>query len=123
MVFENPSVTLTLVRAGKVRALATTGETRNAEAPDIPTMVEAGIPDFVSVSFTGLAAPAGTPADIVAKLNAAANDSLNSPEVHTALTRLAVEPRPGTPAEFAAFVAKETEKWRAVVQAAKIRIE
>jgi tripartite-type tricarboxylate transporter receptor subunit TctC len=123
MVFENPSVTLPLVRAGKVRALASTGEKRSAETADIPTMIEAGIPDFVSVSFTGLAAPAGTPAEIVAKLNAAANDSLNSPDVHTALTRLAVEPRPGTPADFAAFVARETETWRAVVQAAKIRIE
>lgn len=123
MVFENPSITLPLVRAGKVRALATTGERRGAETADIPTMIEAGVPDFVSVSFTGLAAPAGTPADIVARLNAAANDSLNSPEVHTALTRLAVEPRPGTPADFAAFVTRETEKWRAVVQAAKIRIE
>ena len=123
MVFENPSITLPLVRAGKVRALATTGETRSAETADIPTMIEAGISDFVSLSFTGLVAPAGTPAEIVARLNAAANDSLNSPEVHTALTRLAVEPRPGTPADFAAFVTRETEKWRAVVQAAKIRIE
>jgi len=121
--FENPFVTLPLVRAGKVRALASTGETRGAETADIPTMIEAGIPDFVSVSFTGLAAPAGTPAEIVAKLNAAANDSLNSPDVHTALTRLAVEPRPGTPADFAAFVVRETEKWRTVVQAAKIRID
>ncbi len=123
LVFENPSVTLPLVRAGKVRALATTGEARGAETPDIPTMTEAGVPDFVSLSFTGLVAPAGTPAEIVAKLNAAANDSLASPEVHTTLTRLAVEPQPGPPADFAAFVARETEKWRAVVQAAKIRIE
>jgi tripartite-type tricarboxylate transporter receptor subunit TctC len=123
MVFENPSITLPLVRAGTVRALASTGETRSAETTDIPTMIEAGIPDFVSLSFTGLVAPAGTPAEIVARLNAAANDSLASPEVHTALTRLAVEPRPGTPADFAAFVAHETEKWRAVVQAARIRIE
>jgi tripartite-type tricarboxylate transporter receptor subunit TctC len=122
-VFENPSVTLPLVRAGQVRALATTGEKRGAETADIPTMAEAGIADFVSVSFTGLAAPAGTPAEIVAKLNAAANDSLNSADVHAALTRLAVEPRPGTPADFAAFVARETDMWRAVVQAAKIRIE
>jgi tripartite-type tricarboxylate transporter receptor subunit TctC len=122
-VFENPAVTLPQVRAGKLRALGNTGERRGAETADIPTMIEAGIPDFVTVSFTGLAAPAGTPAEIVAKLNAAANESLNSPDVHTALTRLAVEPRPGTPADFAAFVAKETEKWRAVVQAAKIRIE
>jgi tripartite-type tricarboxylate transporter receptor subunit TctC len=123
MVFENPSVTLPLVRAGKVRALATTGETRGAETADIPTMIEAGVSEFVSLSFTGLVAPAGTPAEIVARLNSAANDSLKLPEVHAVLTRLAVEPRPGTPADFAAFVARETEKWRAVVQAAKIRID
>jgi tripartite-type tricarboxylate transporter receptor subunit TctC len=121
--FENPSVTLPLIRAGKLRALASTGETRSAETSDIPTMIEAGVPDFVSVSFTGLVAPAGTPAEIVARLNTAANDSLNSPDVHTMLTRLAVEPRPGSTADFAAFVMRETEKWRAVVQAAKIRIE
>jgi tripartite-type tricarboxylate transporter receptor subunit TctC len=66
---------------------------------------------------------AGTPAEIIARLNAAANDSLTAPDVHTALTRLAAEPRPGTPADFAAFVARESEKWRAVVQAARIRIE
>jgi tripartite-type tricarboxylate transporter receptor subunit TctC len=123
MVFENPSVTLPLVRAGQVRPLASTGAQRGAETADIPTMIEAGIPDFVSVSFTGLAAPAGTPAEIVGKLNAAANDALNSPDVHTALTRLAVEPRPGTPDEFTAFVARETENWHVVVEAAKIRIE
>lgn len=123
MVFENPSVTLPLVRGGMVRALATTGKKRGAETAEIPTMIEAGIPDFVSASFTGLVAPAGTPAEIVTKLNAAANDSINSHEVHTALTRLAVDPRPGSPANFAALVAGETEKWRAVVQAAKIRIE
>jgi tripartite-type tricarboxylate transporter receptor subunit TctC len=122
-VFENPAVTLPLVRAGQVRALATTGEKRSAETADIPTMAEAGIPDFVSVSFTGLIAPAGTPAEIITRLNDAANDALNTPDVHTALTRLAVEPRPGTPADFAAFVVRETERWRAVVQAAKIRIE
>jgi tripartite-type tricarboxylate transporter receptor subunit TctC len=123
MTFENPSVSLPLVRGGQVRALASTGEMRNPEAPEIPTMAEAGIPDFVSVSFTGLAAPAGTPAEIVARLNAAANDSLNSPQVRAALAKLAVEPRVGSPANFAAFLVRETEKWGAVVRAAKIRIE
>jgi len=123
MTFENPSVSLPLVRAGQVRALASTSETRNPEAPDIPTMLESGIPDFVSVSFTGLAAPVGTPPAIVAKLNAAVNDSLNSPQVRAALAKLAVEPRTGSPADFAAFLARETEKWGAVVKAANIRID
>jgi tripartite-type tricarboxylate transporter receptor subunit TctC len=123
MTFENPSVSLPLVRGGQIRALASTGEKRNPEAPDIPTMIEAGVPDFVSVSFTGLAAPAGTPADIVAKLNAAANQSLNSPDVRAVLTKLAVEPKIGSPADFEVFLRQEREKWGAVVKAANIRIE
>jgi tripartite-type tricarboxylate transporter receptor subunit TctC len=123
MTFENPSVSLPLVRGGQIRALASTGETRSAETPDIPTMSEAGIADFVSVSFTGLVAPGGTPAEIVARLNVAANESLKSPDVGPTLAKLAVEPKIGSPADFAAFVAKETEKWRVVVNAAHIRIE
>jgi tripartite-type tricarboxylate transporter receptor subunit TctC len=123
MTFENPSVSLPLVRAGQVRALASTSETRNPGEPDIPTMTESGIPDFVSVSFTGLVAPAGTPADIVTKLNAAVNESLNSPEVRAALAKLAVEPKIGSPADFSAFLVKEKEKWGAVAKAANIRIE
>jgi tripartite-type tricarboxylate transporter receptor subunit TctC len=123
MTFENPSVSLPLVRGGQVRALASTGEQRNPEAPEIPTMIESGVPDFVSVSFTGLAVPAGVPADIIARLNAAANQSLNSPEVQAVLTKLAVEPKIGSPADFAAFLAKERDKWGAVAKAANIRIE
>jgi len=123
MTFENPSVSLPLVRGGQVRALASTSEQRNPEAPEIPTMIEAGVPDFVSVSFTGLAAPAGVAADIIRRLNAAANQSLESPEVRAVLAKLAVEPKAGSPADFAAFLAKERDKWGAVVKAANIRIE
>jgi tripartite-type tricarboxylate transporter receptor subunit TctC len=123
MTFENPSVSLPLVRGGQVRALASTGEQRNPEAPEIPTMIDAGVPDFVSVSFTGLAVPAGVPADIIARLNAAANQSLDSPEVRAVLAKLAVEPKVGSPADFAAFLAKERDKWGAVAKAANIRIE
>jgi len=123
MTFENPSVSLPLVRSGQVRALASTSEQRNPEAPEIPTMIEAGVPDFVSVSFTGLAAPAGVAADIIARLNAAVNQSLESPEARAVLTKLAVEPKIGSPADFSAFLAKERDKWGAVVKAANIRIE
>jgi tripartite-type tricarboxylate transporter receptor subunit TctC len=123
MTFENPSVSLPLVRGGQVRALASTGEQRNPEAPEIPTMIDAGVPDFVSVSFTGLAVPASVPADIIARLNAAANQSLDSSEVRAVLAKLAVEPKIGSPADFAAFLAKERDKWGAVAKAANIRIE
>jgi tripartite-type tricarboxylate transporter receptor subunit TctC len=123
MVFENPSITLPLARAGKVRALASTGETRNPASPELPTMIESGLANFVTLSFTGLVAPAGTPSAIIDKLNAAANESLNAPDMRALLARLAVEPRPGTPLDFASLVGEETVKWRAVINAAHIRID
>jgi tripartite-type tricarboxylate transporter receptor subunit TctC len=123
MVFENPATSLPYVESGKVRALAVTSEKRNRRLPELPTMIEAGVPDFVSVSFTGIVAPARTPADIVSKLNAAINDSLASPEIRTALRRLSVEPRPGSAEEFGAFLARERDKWAAVVKAAGAKAE
>ena len=86
-------------------------------------MREAGIPDFVSVSFTGVVAPAGTPPDIVTKLNAAINESLKTPEVREALVKLGVEAKPGSPAEFGAFLTHERTKWTAIVRGANIKAE
>jgi tripartite-type tricarboxylate transporter receptor subunit TctC len=122
LTFENPAVSLPLVEAGTIRAIAVTSEARNPRLPDVPTMSET-IPDFVSVSFTGLVAPAGVSPTIVAKLNAAVNDSLKSPEVMATLAKLSVDIKPGTPAEFGAFLAKEREKWLAVAKAAHIQID
>jgi tripartite-type tricarboxylate transporter receptor subunit TctC len=122
LTFENPAVSLPLVEAGTIRAIAVTSEARNPRLPDVPTLSET-IPDFVSVSFTGLVAPAGVSAAIVAKLNAAVNDSLKSPEVMATLAKLSVDIKPGTPAEFGAFLAKEREKWLAVAKAAHIQID
>jgi tripartite-type tricarboxylate transporter receptor subunit TctC len=123
MAFENPTVSLPLVQGGKVRALAVTSEKRNPQAPDIPTMIESGIPDFVSVSFTGIVAPAGTPAEIVAKLNAAINESLKSAEIEAAFAKLAVEPRIGSPGDFTAFLARERERWAPMIKAANVKVE
>jgi tripartite-type tricarboxylate transporter receptor subunit TctC len=123
MTFENPAVSLSLVKAGTVRALAITSAARHLQAPEIPTMIESGIPDFVSVSFTGIVAPAGTPATIVLKLNAAINESLKAPDVQAALANLAVDVRPGSPDDFASFLAEERDKWGAVVKAARIQID
>jgi tripartite-type tricarboxylate transporter receptor subunit TctC len=81
------------------------------------------IPDFVSVSFTGIVAPAGVAPAIIARLNGAINDSLKAPAVQATLTKLAVDIRAGTPADFAAFLAKEREKWLAVAKAAQIRLD
>ena len=123
MTFENPTVLLPLVQGGQVRALAVTSEKRNPQAPDVPTMIESGLSDFVTVSFTGVVAPAGTPAAIVTKLNAAINEGLASPEIENAFTKLGVEPRIGSPDAFASFLARERERWGPVIQAANVKVE
>ena len=81
MVLEPTSVTLAHVREGTIRPLAVTSRARNPELPDLPTMGESGVPGVVAVSWTGVSAPAGTPADIVTKLNRAINDSLRAEDM------------------------------------------
>jgi len=123
LTFENPSVLVQLIRDGKLKGLATTGEVRNAQAPELPTMIESGLPDFVSTSFTALAAPAGTPPEIVRRLNAELNAGLLSPELGSTFAKLGVGSRPLSPEEFGAFLVRENQKWSAVARTANIRIE
>jgi tripartite-type tricarboxylate transporter receptor subunit TctC len=121
--FENPAPSLPLVQAGNVRALAVTSEARTSQMPDLPTMIEAGVPDFTSVSFTAMVAPGGTPAAIVNRLNAAINESLKSPDVAATLTKLSVDAKISSPEEFAVFLAKERAKWTTVIKTAGIQME
>ena len=114
---------LPLVRDGKLRALGVASAARNALAPELPTMIEGGVPDFVALTFTGVMAPAGTPASIVDKLNAAINESLKGAEIVAALGKLGAEVRTGSAAEFGAFLAKERDKWVDVVARTGIKAE
>jgi tripartite-type tricarboxylate transporter receptor subunit TctC len=114
---------LPLVRDGKIRALGVSSVTRNALAPELPTMIEGGLPDFVALTFTGVMAPAGTPAPIVNKLNAAINEALRSPDAIAALGRLGAEVRTGSPQDFGAFLVKERDKWVDVVTRTGIKAE
>jgi tripartite-type tricarboxylate transporter receptor subunit TctC len=86
-------------------------------------MLEAGVPDFTSVSFTAVVAPGGTPPAIVNRLNAAINESLISPEVGPTLVKLSVDAKPISPEEFTAFLTKERNKWTVVVRAAGVQME
>jgi tripartite-type tricarboxylate transporter receptor subunit TctC len=122
LTFENPAVSLPLVLAGQLRALAVTSNTRNPRLADVPTLSET-IPDFVSASFTGIVAPAGVSDTIIARLNAAVNESLKAAAVQATLDKLSVDVKPGTPAEFGAFLATEKEKWLAVATRAKIQVD
>jgi tripartite-type tricarboxylate transporter receptor subunit TctC len=105
-----------LVREGKLRALAVTSATRNPELPDVPTMAESGLPEVASVSYYGLLGPAGMPADAVRRINGAINESLKSPELRAAITRVGFEPHGGSPEDFEALLASELKAWGPIVQ-------
>jgi tripartite-type tricarboxylate transporter receptor subunit TctC len=111
------------IQEGTVRALAVTGKTRSPDFPQLPTMIEAGYPDYVLSFWTGIVAPAGTPADIVAKLNGAINESLKEPSVQANLAKFNVEAIRATPQEFAAFLAAETAKWGGIIRATGIKAD
>ena len=123
MTFEPISVMVGHVREGKVIPLAVTGAARSPELPDVPTMIESGYPGFVSMSWTGIVAPAGTPRDVVAKLNRAVIDSFNSKEATASLARLGAEPKFGTPESFGAVIAAEIPRWAETVRAAGVRLD
>ena len=109
--------------AGKLRALAITTDKRDAAFPAVPTLGEAGVPDMVISLWTGLVAPVGTPAGIVALLNKAIAETLAMPEVRAALVKIAVEPRSTTPQQYRDLIARDAARWKAVAAAANIKLE
>jgi tripartite-type tricarboxylate transporter receptor subunit TctC len=123
MMFDNMPVSLPHVKAGKLRALAVTSMTRSAALPDVPTMDEEGLKGFDATSWFGLLAPAGTPKDIVAKLNAASVKALASPEMRERLAAQGAEPMGNTPEQFAIFIKAEIDKWAKIVKASGARID
>ena len=111
------------VRSGKLRALAITGAKRSAEYPDIPTFAEAGLPGYDTNAWYSMHAPAGTPPEIVRRLNAELVASLEEPDVQARFKQLTTEPVGNTPEEFAAFVKAELDKYARVIKAAGIRLD
>ncbi|MFI4998740.1 MAG: Bug family tripartite tricarboxylate transporter substrate binding protein [Reyranellales bacterium] len=111
------------IRGRKLRALAITSAKRNQAFPDVPTMAEAGIPDLEVSLWTGIVAPTGTPVEIVALLQDAIADTLSLPDVESALTAIAVEPRATTSEEYRALIARDAARWKAVAATANIKIE
>jgi tripartite-type tricarboxylate transporter receptor subunit TctC len=115
--------TMPHVRSGKLRALGVTSGKRVANAPDVPTVAEAGVPDYESLQWYGLLAPTGTPKEIIARLNREAVAALRMPEISARLANDGTEIVAGTPEEFGAYLRAETEKWAKVVKAAGIKPE
>jgi tripartite-type tricarboxylate transporter receptor subunit TctC len=123
MVFNNKSVLLTHLKEGKLKALAVTAEKRWPELPAIPTMREVGIAGFPTEVSFGLLAPAGTPTAIVDFLNHAVNEGMKTADVRASLEKLGLEPRFGTPRDFAVVLENQVRDWKAVIEATRIKLE
>jgi tripartite-type tricarboxylate transporter receptor subunit TctC len=121
VMFSPASTVLSHIESGKLVGLASTAAKRPDAAPNLPTMEEAGLPDFDTSIWFGLLAPAGTPRPIVDKLAAAVNGAIKSNEVLDGLKRQGFEPLGSTPEEFARYIESETRKWDVVVTAAGLK--
>jgi len=121
--FAQSSAALQQIKAGKVIALGVASPRRIAAAPDIPTIAEAGLPDFDVVSWYALVAPAGTPPAIVAKVQATVAAALAKSDVRDKLAGLGAEPVGNTPAEFAAMQRAESARWQKLAREANIHAD
>jgi tripartite-type tricarboxylate transporter receptor subunit TctC len=121
--FSSIAGALPFTTDNRVRPIATTGLKRVDVYPDAPTVDEAGLKDFQVDLWLGIFAPAGLPADVLAKLNGALTKTLQNPEVKTALAKVGVEPRGTTPQEGADILKTEFDKWKKVIVEGKIKME
>jgi Uncharacterized protein conserved in bacteria len=121
--FDAMPTALPQVKAGKLRALAVTTAQRSSQLPELPTVAEAGVPGFEAAGWFGFAAPAGTPKDVVNKLNKEIVRILNLPDVKERLIAQGAEPVGDTPEEFAKYIKAEAAKWGKVIKTLNLKIE
>jgi len=123
LMFSSVVAILPHIKSGKLRGLALTGSRRMPSMPDLPTIAESGLPGYEASSWYGVLAPAGTPREIVARLNAELVKALAQSEVRTSLLAEGAEPAGGTPEQFAAHIRAEKERLGKLIREAKIRLE
>jgi tripartite-type tricarboxylate transporter receptor subunit TctC len=123
VIFDNMPSILQHVKGGSLRGLAVTTKERVRATPEIPTIAESGVPGFDVFSWFGFFVPAKTPQDIIAKINADTRDALVYPPVKTRFEELGADPKGSTPAELAAFLQSEIDKWGPVIRDARIRLD
>lgn len=121
MMFSPASAVLPHVKAGKLKALASAASKRPSAAPDLPTMAEAGVPDFDTSIWFGLMAPVGTPRPIIARLAAAVDEALKSDELKTSYAAQGFDLLGGGPQEFARAIADDTARWEVAARAAGLK--
>lgn len=123
LMFANLTAGLPHVKSGRLRALAVTGEQRSSIVPDLPTVVESGLPGYVVTSYYGILTPTGTPKEIIARVNAEIVKAMRAPDMRERLAGDGADPVSSTPEKFASFIKSEIDKWAKVVKAANIRAE
>jgi tripartite-type tricarboxylate transporter receptor subunit TctC len=123
MMFDAITTMAQLARAGKVRAIATSGATRSSIMPDVPTLNEAGVPGYDAVIWLGVMAPAGTPQPIIEKLNSEIRRIIGLPEVKETWAKQGAVPMQMTPAQFGKFMERDIEKWAKVVKFSGAKVD
>jgi tripartite-type tricarboxylate transporter receptor subunit TctC len=118
---SDPPSAMAAMQAGKIEAVAMTSAKRFSRLPDIPTVAESGLPGFEANGSFGIVAPAGTPPEVIDKINTAFVTVLNDPAVVERIHALGAEPMPMTPSEFGAYIARDLAKWSKVVQGMNAR--
>ena len=120
LAFNTPNIMLPLINSGLLRALAVTGQTRDPDLPDVPTMAEAGFPKLTLYYWLGILAPGQTPTAVVSKLSADIHNSLNTPEAISAMAALGFQRKLGSSAEFSAVLARDAQAWGEIAKSAGI---
>jgi tripartite-type tricarboxylate transporter receptor subunit TctC len=123
MIFGTTATLLPLIQQGKVRALAVTTQKRSKDLPGVPTMIESGLPQLALIFSAGLLAPAGTPGEIIFRLNTEINEAMRAPELEASMAKLGFESQIWSPQEYAAFLAEEARRWPPIVKAAGVKAE
>jgi tripartite-type tricarboxylate transporter receptor subunit TctC len=121
--FGGMGAALPLARAGKVRALAVTSAKRTQIAPDIPTMIEAGVPGYEHLLWNAVFSPAGTPKDVIARFDAELSKAVNAPDVRERFTAIGVEPASKNAAEMTRYLKSEADKYGKIVRAIGLKID
>ena len=114
---------LVQVKAGKLRALAVTTAARAPSVPEVPTVAESGFPGYEALAWYGILAPAATPPEVIARLNAEIGTALRAPDLRERLASIGVDAAPSTPAQLEVLIHEETELWAKVIEAAGIKAE
>lgn len=123
LLIDAPTVTMTQIKAGKLKAIAVSGKTRLAALPDVPTFAEAGLPGVDASGWQGIAVPAGTPREAIAKLSEALARTIALPEIREKFAQQGLDPATSTADELSAHIRSEVAKWTRIAKSANIKVE